>query len=174
MKLTTRADRIRRILKKRYPEAVTPLFHETPFQLLVATILSAQCTDNQVNKVTRELYKRLKTPDDFARAQVKTIEKFIRSTGFYHNKARNIKNCAKMILENHTGRVPDTLEDLVKLPGVGRKTANVVLGGGLQYTGHRSGYPCRPNFSTVGIYHPPGPGKNRVRLDADYPAKRLE
>ena len=128
MNLNTRADRIRRILKERYPEAITPLFHETPFQLLVATILSAQCTDNQVNKVTRELYKHLKTPDDFARAQVRTIEKYIRSTGFYHNKARNIKNCSKMILEIHAGRVPGTLEELIKLPGVGRKTANVVLG----------------------------------------------
>jgi endonuclease-3 len=128
MKLKTRADRIRRILKERYPEAVTPLFHETPFQLLVATILSAQCTDNQVNKVTRQLYNHLKTPDDFARAQVRTIEKFIRSTGFYHNKAKNIKNCSMMILENHGGQVPCTLEELVQLPGVGRKTANVVLG----------------------------------------------
>ncbi|CAB1076731.1 Endonuclease III (EC [Olavius algarvensis Delta 1 endosymbiont] len=128
MKLKTRADRIRRILKERYPQAVTPLYHETPFQLLVATILSAQCTDNQVNKVTRQLYKRLKTPNDFARAQIRTIEKHIRSTGFYHNKAKNIKNCSKMILEIHGGQVPRTLEELVKLPGVGRKTANVVLG----------------------------------------------
>jgi len=127
-KLKTRADRIRRILRERYPEVETPLFHETPFQLLVATILSAQCTDNQVNKVVRELYKHLKTPDDFAGAKIQTIEKYIRSTGFYHNKARNIKNCGKMILENHAGRVPRTLEELVKLPGVGRKTANVVLG----------------------------------------------
>ncbi len=128
MTLKTRADRIRRILTERYPEAVTPLFHKSPFQLLVATILSAQCTDNQVNKVTRVLFKRLKTPADFAGAQVKTIEKYIRSTGFYHNKARNIKNCSQMILENHGGRVPRTLEKLVELPGVGRKTANVVLG----------------------------------------------
>ena len=128
MTLKTRADRIRRILTERYPEAVTPLFHESPFQLLVATILSAQCTDNQVNKVTRVLFKRLKTPADFAGAQVKSIEKYIHSTGFYHNKARNIKNCSQMILENHGGRVPRTLEELVELPGVGRKTANVVLG----------------------------------------------
>jgi endonuclease-3 len=128
MKLKTRADRFRRILKERYPEAVTPLFHETPFQLLVATILSAQCTDNQVNKVTRELFNHLKTPDDFSRAQIRTIEKYIRSTGFYHNKAKNIKKCSKMILEIHGGQVPRTLEALVKLPGVGRKTANVVLG----------------------------------------------
>jgi endonuclease-3 len=128
MKLKTRADRIRRILKERYPEAVTPLIHETPFQLLVATILSAQCTDNQVNKVTRELYRHLQTPEDFARAQIRTIEKYIRSTGFYRNKAKNIKSCSKMILENHAGQVPRTLEELVQLPGVGRKTANVVLG----------------------------------------------
>ena len=128
MNLKTRADRIRRILKERYPEAITPLFHETPFQLLVATILSAQCTDNQVNRVTTVLYKHLKTPEDFAHAQIKTIEKYIRSTGFYHNKARNIKNCSKVLLENYGGQVPHTLEKLIKLPGVGRKTANVVLG----------------------------------------------
>jgi endonuclease-3 len=128
MNLKTRADRICRILKERYPEAVTPLLHESPFQLLVATILSAQCTDNQVNKVTRKLYKHLKTPQDFARARIRTIENHIRSTGFYHNKAKNIKNCSNMILERHGGQVPRTLEELVKLPGVGRKTANVVLG----------------------------------------------
>jgi len=128
MKLKTRADRIRRILKERYPQAVTPLCHQSPFQLLVATILSAQCTDNQVNKVTRELYKHLKTPDDFARAPIRTIEKYIRPTGFYRNKAKNIKSCSQMILENHAGQVPHTLAELVKLPGVGRKTANVVLG----------------------------------------------
>ena len=128
MTLKNRAERIRKLLEDRYPKVITPLFHETPFQLLVATILSAQCTDNQVNKVTRELYKHLKTPDDFARAQNKTIEKLIRPTGFYHNKARHIKNCSKMLLENHGGQVPCTLEELVKLPGVGRKTANVVLG----------------------------------------------
>jgi endonuclease-3 len=128
MKLKSRADCVRRILKERYPQAVTPLYHETPFQLLVATILSAQCTDNQVNKVTRQLYQQLKTPHDFARARIRTIEKYIRSTGFYHNKAKNIKNCSKMLLEIHGGQVPHTLKELVKLPGVGRKTANVVLG----------------------------------------------
>ncbi len=90
MKLTTRADRIRRILKDRYPEVETPLLHETPFQLLVATILSAQCTDKQVNRVTKVLFKQLKTPEDVAAARIRTIEKFVRSTGFYHNKAKNI------------------------------------------------------------------------------------
>ncbi len=124
----TRAAKILKILKERYPVVKTPLFYETPFQLLVATILSAQCTDNQVNKVTRVMYQHLKTPENFARARVKTIEKYIRSTGFYHNKAKNIKSCSKVLLERHGGQVPRTLEELVKLPGVGRKTANVVLG----------------------------------------------
>jgi endonuclease-3 len=128
MNLKTRAARILRILEDRYPVVETPLFHETPFQLLVATILSAQCTDNQVNKVTRVMYRHLKTPEDFARARITTIEKYIRSTGFFHNKARNIKGCSKTVLERHDGQVPRTLEELVKLPGVGRKTANVVLG----------------------------------------------
>ena len=98
MVLKTRAANIRKILKVRYPQVATPLFHETPFQLLVATILSAQCTDNQVNKVTRIMYQHLKIPEDFAQARITTIEKFIRSTGFYHNKARNIKNCSKFLL----------------------------------------------------------------------------
>ena len=129
MNLKTRTDRICSILGERYPQVETPLLHETPFQLLVATILSAQCTDNQVNKVTRELFIHLKSPKEFARARIKTIEKYIRSTGFYHNKARNIKNSSKVLLDNYNGRVPRTLEELVKLPGVGRKTANVVLGG---------------------------------------------
>jgi endonuclease-3 len=128
MQLKSRADKIRKILRKIYPEVQTQLFHENPFQLLVATILSAQCTDKQVNQVTPVLFKRLKTPADFAGAALKTIENLIRPTGFFHNKAKNIKNCAKVLLKKHNGEVPQTLEELVNLPGVGRKTANVVLG----------------------------------------------
>lgn len=128
MSRKSRADRICRILKERYPKVETPLFHESPFQLLVATILSAQCTDKQVNRVTRTLFHQLKTPQDFAHAPLKAIEGFIRSTGFFHNKARNIQNCSRALLEYHGGQVPDSLESLIKLPGVGRKTANVVLG----------------------------------------------
>jgi endonuclease-3 len=124
----TRADKIRRILRKIYPEAKTQLFHQNPFELLVATILSAQCTDKQVNQVTPALFKRFKTPAEFARAPLSAIEQLIRPTGFFHNKAKNIKNCAKAIQEKHNGEVPQTIEELVKLPGVGRKTANVVLG----------------------------------------------
>ena len=128
MHLKARAGKIRKVLGDIFPEVKTQLFHQNAFQLLVATILSAQCTDNQVNQVTPNLFKRLKTPDDFAAAHLKTIEKLIRPTGFFHNKAKNIKNCARAILDQHDGQVPRTLEQLVKLPGVGRKTANVVLG----------------------------------------------
>ena len=128
MNLKTRADRIRKILEERYPIVKTQLFYNTPFQLLVATILSAQCTDKQVNRVTEKLFAHLKTPTHFAEAPLKTIESLIRPTGFFHNKAKNIKNCSKELLLNHGGKVPRTLEELVKLPGVGRKTANVVLG----------------------------------------------
>jgi endonuclease-3 len=135
MQLKTRTDKIRKILRKRYPDVETQLFHDTPFQLLVATILSAQCTDKQVNRVTKVLFNHLKTPADFAGAPIKTIEGFIRSTGFYHNKAKNIKNCSRKLLEIHDGRVPQTLAELVKLPGVGRKTANVVLGAAFSIPG---------------------------------------
>ena len=128
MQLKSRADKIRKILRKIYPEVQTQLLHNNPFQLLVATILSAQCTDKQVNQVTPVLFNHLKTPKNFASAPLKTIEKLIRPTGFFHNKAKNIKNCAQALLEKHNGEVPQTLEELIKLPGVGRKTANVVLG----------------------------------------------
>ncbi|MDX1707254.1 MAG: endonuclease III [Desulfobacterales bacterium] len=128
MQLKQRADKIRRILREIFPEVKTQLFHQNPFQLLVATILSAQCTDKQVNQVTPVLFECLKSPADFAEAHLETIEDLIRPTGFFHNKAKNIKNCAKAILQRHDGRIPRTLEELVKLPGVGRKTANVVLG----------------------------------------------
>ena len=128
MDLRKRTDKIRKILRTIYPDVKTPLRHRSPFQLLVATILSAQCTDKQVNKVTQVLFQHLKSPADFAAAPLKTIEKYIRSTGFYHNKAKNIKKCSQAIIGTHNSNVPRKLEELVKLPGVGRKTANVVLG----------------------------------------------
>lgn len=135
MQLKQRADKICRVLQKIYPEVKTQLFHQNAFQLLVATILSAQCTDKQVNQVTPVLFKSLNTPADFAAAPLKSIEKLIRPTGFFHNKAKNIQNCARAILNNHGGKVPRTLEELVKLPGVGRKTANVVLGAAFDIPG---------------------------------------
>ncbi|MGM0787864.1 MAG: endonuclease III [Thermodesulfobacteriota bacterium] len=123
-----RIREIRKILKARYPHVKTQLRHRSAFQLLIATILSAQCTDRQVNAVTEKLFQHLKTPRDFAEADLETIENMIRSTGFYKNKAKNIKNCAAQILERFDGQVPGSMEELVTLSGVGRKTANVVLG----------------------------------------------
>ena len=125
---TTRIANILKILKTTYPKVKTQLYYKTPFELLVATILSAQCTDKQVNRVTKTLFNRLKSPDDFARVPIDTLENLIRPTGFYHNKAKNIKNCALTLIEQYQGEVPHTLEKLIKLPGVGRKTANCVLG----------------------------------------------
>ena len=134
-KTNQRVKKILQILNSQYPEVKTQLLHDNAFQLLMATILSAQCTDRQVNQVTGKLFKALKTPKDFAEAPLETIESHIRSTGFYHNKAKNLKNCAQALLDRHNGIVPDTLAELVKLPGVGRKTANVVLGAAFNIPG---------------------------------------
>ncbi len=110
-----------------YPDVKTQLDHENPFELLIATILSAQCTDRQVNAVTPALFSAFPGPRALADAPLEQIENLVRSTGFFHNKARNIRNCAAMLVEIFDGRIPETLDELVKLPGVGRKTANVVL-----------------------------------------------
>ena len=109
-------------------EMICYLNHETPWQLLIAVILSAQCTDARVNIVTKDLFKKYPDLNAFANASLAEMEEDIRSTGFYHNKAKNIIACARMLLEKHDGKVPDTLEELIALPGVGRKTANVILG----------------------------------------------
>jgi len=114
-------------LRSRYPVVKTQLQHENPFQLLIATILSAQCTDVQVNSVTPNLFKAFPDPASLGSAPVNRIEAMVFSTGFYKNKAKNIKACANALLEHNQGRVPETLEALIQLPGVGRKTANVVL-----------------------------------------------
>ena len=126
--LRRRADKIRKILRSRYPDVKTALTHRNPFELLVATILSAQTTDRQVNGVTAELFSRYPSAADLAAAPLRDIEAVIRPTGFFHNKARNIRACARALAERHKGRVPGQLEALTELPGVGRKTANVVLG----------------------------------------------
>lgn len=123
-----RTVKIRKILKTTFPNVKTQLRYGNPFELLVATILSAQCTDKQVNSVTKDLFNTLKTPDAFAHASSETIEKLIRPTGFFRNKTKNIRKCSVSLIEKYKGEVPQTLDELVKLPGVGRKTANVVLG----------------------------------------------
>jgi len=115
-------------LKREYPDSKCSLNYKSPFQLLVATILSAQCTDERVNKVTRKLFAKYPSAEDFDKLSLDTIKKEIFSTGFYNNKAKSIKGMVKIVMERHGGQLPDNLEDMVKLPGVGRKTANVVLG----------------------------------------------
>ena len=122
------SKRVLRALAKLYPDAHCALHHDGALQLLVATILSAQCTDERVNKVTPALFKRFPAAADFAAAELPELETLIQSTGFFRNKAKNIKDCGAAIVEQFDGEVPGNLEDLVTLPGVGRKTANVVLG----------------------------------------------
>jgi endonuclease-3 len=123
-----RVGRILPILKKTYPRSRCSLNYSNPLQLLVATILSAQCTDDRVNLVTKELFRKYKTAADYAAAPPEALEKAIQSTGFYRNKAKNIRAMARALVEQHGGKVPKTMEELTALAGVGRKTANVVLG----------------------------------------------
>ena len=125
-----RAVRIIRLLKKHYPDARCTLDFKSVHQLLVATILSAQCTDERVNKVTPALFKKYKTIEAFAGADLEELKGYIYTTGFYTNKARSIKNSARQILEEYDGRIPKSLDELVKLNGVGRKTGSVILGAG--------------------------------------------
>jgi endonuclease-3 len=115
-------------LNKTYPEAHCELVHQNPLELLIATILSAQCTDKRVNIVTEKLFKKYRSAEDFAKAEVLELENDVRTTGFYKNKARNIKAASRDIVEKHGSKVPQTMEELIQLGGVGRKTANVVLG----------------------------------------------
>ena len=124
-------DRIAAILKaldEAYPDAVCALSHRTPWELLVATILSAQCTDVRVNMVTPELFRRFPTPAAMAKASLPELEELIRTTGFFRNKAKSIQGAAKKITEQFGGKVPETLAELITVPGAARKTANVVLG----------------------------------------------
>ena len=128
MEQKQKALQIYTLLNKTYPYAKVALNFSNPLETLTATILSAQCTDKRVNMVTPTLFKKYKTAKDYAQADIKELEQLIRSTGFYHAKAKSIQNACKIISEKHKGKVPNTMEELIKLPGVARKTANIVLG----------------------------------------------
>ena len=121
------AVKIIEILKKTYPDAKCSLDFTTPFEMLVAVCLSAQCTDDRVNKVTPELFKKMNKPEDFANADIKEIENLIHSCGFYRNKAKNLKQAGEKILKDFKGEVPCNMEKLLTIPGVGRKSANVIM-----------------------------------------------
>ena len=130
--LKKRANEIDKRLAKRYPDAKCSLDFTNPFELLIATILSAQSTDARVNIVTKSLFRKYPSPAAFAKADLVEMEKDVKQTGFFRNKAKAVINCSKAIVERHGGEVPRTMEELVELPGVGRKTANVVLGNAFQ------------------------------------------
>lgn len=122
-----KASNIIRLLKKEYPDAKIALKYSNPLELLIATMLSAQCTDERVNKVTENLFKKYRSAQDYAEAELEELESDIRSTGFYRNKAKNLKKSCRMIVEEFNSKVPGNMSDLLKLPGVARKTANMVL-----------------------------------------------
>jgi endonuclease-3 len=122
-----RAQKIMELLEKEHPDATIALRYKNPLELLIATILSAQATDEQINAITPKLFKKYTTPEDYANADLTELEQDIKSSGFYHNKAKNLKNSAKLLVEKYNSQVPKTMEELVELPGVARKTANIVL-----------------------------------------------
>jgi endonuclease III len=122
-----RCQKTIQMLEKLYPDAKTALNYTNPLEILVATMLSAQTTDIRVNIVTQTLFKKYRTPQDYANADLKELEQDIHSTGFYHNKAKNLKACCKLLLEKFRSQVPKTMDELLELPGVARKTANIVL-----------------------------------------------
>ncbi len=126
--LKERTAQIVRALKKTYPDATCALNHANPFELLIATILSAQCTDERVNIVTEALFRKYREPEDYIAVPQEELERDINSVTFFRNKSKSIQEAARLLVEKHNGQVPQTLEELVKLAGVGRKTANVVLG----------------------------------------------
>jgi endonuclease III len=122
-----RVTKIIELLEKQYPDAKTALNYSNPLEILVATMLSAQTTDERVNIVTQNLFKKYHTFEDYGKVDIKELEQDIRSTGFYHNKARNLQNAAKLLVEKYHSQVPKTMEELLELPGVARKTANIVI-----------------------------------------------
>jgi endonuclease III len=126
--LRNHADEVYARLRREYPDARCALNHENAYELLVATILSAQCTDKRVNMVTPALFRAYPTPKALARAEREKVEALIKTTGFFRNKAKSLLGMAAAVVERHSGRIPDTMDELTRLPGVGRKTANVILG----------------------------------------------
>ena len=128
LELKQRVRKIIRLLKRAYPDAKCSLNHSNAFELLIATILSAQCTDARVNIVTQDLFRKYRKPEDYLKVSAKELERDIRTTGFFRNKTKSIQGTAKVLTEEYGSKVPETIEELLELPGVARKTANVVMG----------------------------------------------
>jgi len=157
--LKSRAKKISEILFKIYPEATCSLDYDKPLELLIATMLAAQCTDERVNIVTRDLFKKYTSVYNYANANPEELEEDIRPTGFYRNKARNIIGCCKKLIKDFGGKVPDNMEDLLSLPGVGRKTANVVLGNIYKIPGIIVDTHCKRLSNRIGLTEEEDPEK---------------
>jgi endonuclease III len=166
-----RAAEILKKLKKEYPLAKIALEFETPFQLLISTILSAQCTDERVNLVSKSLFKKYKKPQDFLNVSSEELEKDIFSTGFYRQKAKSIKNCCKALLENHKGNVPEGFDSLNSLPGVGRKTASVVAGNAFGIPAIAVDTHVIRLSNLMGFVESENPEKIEARLKEIFPSK---
>lgn len=154
------AKKIVEKMKERYPDATCSLDFTTPFEMLVSVMLSAQCTDERVNKTTPSIFSKYSTPEDFANIDIKKLEELIHPCGFYKNKAKNIKACAEKIVKEFNGQVPKTMEELITLPGVGRKSANVVM---LEAFGDAQGIAvdthCKRISNKIGLSHESEPEK---------------
>lgn len=165
----SRAKKILAILEKAYPDARIMLNFKNPLELLIATILAAQCTDERVNQVTPILFKKYKSAKDFAKADPRELEAIIRPTGFFHAKARAIIHCCQQLVQTFGGRVPETMEELTTLPGVGRKTANVVLGNAFGIPGIVVDTHVRRVSQRLGLAHSDDPDKIEEELSKQIP-----
>jgi endonuclease III len=171
-KKTERARQIFETLDPLYTYEKTALQYISPVQLLIATILSAQCTDQRVNEVTKTLFKKYKTPQDYLRVPIQELEQDIRPTGFFRNKAKSVKGCCQGLLDLYGGKVPSTMEEMLRLPGVGRKTANVVLGAVFDVPGVVVDTHVRRLAFRLGLTESQDPDKIEQDLGAVFPKER--
>lgn len=169
--LKIKAENVSSILQNTYPEAACSLDYTDPLQLLIATMLAAQCTDQRVNIVTKDLFKKYTSVYDYANANPEELEEDIKSTGFYRNKARNIIRCCQKLIKDFDGKVPDTMEKLLTLPGVGRKTANVVLGNIYKKPGVIVDTHCKRLSNRIGLTNNEDPVKIEYDLMEILPEK---
>lgn len=172
MKLSERIKHILDTMDAAYPEAECSLDYEKPYELLISTRLSAQCTDARVNMITPALFARYPTLQAFADAEITELEELVRTCGFYHTKAQNIRDMARMLIEKHGGRVPDTMEELLELPGVGRKTANLILGDVYGQTSVVADTHCIRITNLLGLCDSKDPFKVEMRLREILPPER--
>lgn len=168
----TKINEVLDILKEDYPNPGTMLEYNTLFELLVAIVLSAQSTDEQVNKVTRNLFTKYSTPEDFANIDLKELEELIKGVGIYRNKAKNIKALAEIILEKYDGQIPNELDELIKLPGVGRKTANVMLAVGFNKPGLGVDTHVQRVANRIGLVNTKNPTQTELSLKKAIPHTR--